>query len=43
LVTNLAAGISPRPLSHDEVVAAGVQAAATLTRLVTEFCRRLPG
>lgn len=42
LVTNLAAGISPTPLAHDEVVAAGRQAAATLTALVTEFCRLLP-
>ena len=41
LVTNLAAGISPTPLAHDEVVAAGKQAAATLVALVTEFCRRL--
>lgn len=41
LITNLAAGISPVPLAHAEVVAAGKQAAATLTALVTEFCRRL--
>lgn len=41
LITNLAAGISPVPLAHDEVVAAGKQAAATLTRLVTDFCKRL--
>jgi purine-nucleoside phosphorylase len=41
LVTNLAAGISPVPLSHDEVVAAGAAAAATLHGLVAEFCRRL--
>lgn len=41
LITNLAAGISDSPLSHDEVVAAGKHAAATLTELVTEFCRRL--
>jgi purine-nucleoside phosphorylase len=41
LITNLAAGIADAPLSHDEVVAAGKQAAATLTALVTEFCRRL--
>ncbi|MFM1874159.1 MAG: hypothetical protein RL398_3581 [Planctomycetota bacterium] len=41
LVTNLAAGISESPLSHDEVVEAGKHAAATLTELVTEFCRRL--
>jgi purine-nucleoside phosphorylase len=41
LVTNLAAGIADRVLSHDEVVAAGAQAAAALSALVTEFCRRL--
>jgi purine-nucleoside phosphorylase len=41
LVTNLAAGIADAPLSHDEVVAAGAHAAAMLTGLVTEFCRRL--
>ncbi|MFY9342192.1 MAG: purine-nucleoside phosphorylase [Planctomycetota bacterium] len=41
LVTNLAAGISPTPLAHAEVVAAGANAAATLTALVTDFCRRL--
>ena len=41
LITNLAAGISPTPLAHDEVVAAGQQAAATLTTLVTDFCERL--
>lgn len=43
LVTNLAAGISPTPLAHDEVVAAGKQAAAALTALVTDFCQRLGG
>jgi purine-nucleoside phosphorylase len=41
LITNLAAGIAERPLSHDEVVAAGAAAAATLESLVTEFCGRL--
>jgi purine-nucleoside phosphorylase len=41
LITNLAAGISDTPLSHDEVVAAGKQAATSLTSLVTDFCRRL--
>lgn len=41
LITNLAAGISDTPLSHDEVVAAGKQAATALTALVTDFCRRL--
>lgn len=43
LVTNLAAGLSAQPLSHDEVVAAGKQAAATLEALVAAFCRRLGG
>lgn len=41
LITNLAAGITDQPLSHDEVVAAGKQAAATLHALVTEFCKKL--
>lgn len=42
LITNLAAGLGDAPLSHDEVVAAGKQAQATLVQLITEFCRRLP-
>lgn len=41
LVSNLAAGISKTALAHDEVVAAGAQAADALTALVTAFCRRL--
>lgn len=41
LVTNLAAGLSSHPLSHDEVVAAGRQAAATLEALVAAFCKKL--
>lgn len=41
LVTNLAAGLSDQPLSHDEVVAAGKQAAATFEQLVVAFCRKL--
>lgn len=41
LVSNLAAGISPTPLAHDEVVAAGKQASSALEALLTEFCRRL--
>ncbi len=41
LITNLAAGIAPAPLAHADVVAAGLQATATLTATVTEFCRRL--
>jgi purine-nucleoside phosphorylase len=43
LITNLAAGISPTPLAHDEVVAAGAAAAKELEVLVAEFCRRLRG
>jgi purine-nucleoside phosphorylase len=34
LVTNLAAGISPQPLSHQEVLEAGREAAARLRRLL---------
>lgn len=41
LVSNLAAGISPTRLAHEEVVAAGKAAAASLQALVAEFCRRL--
>lgn len=41
LISNLAAGIADAPLRHDEVLAAGNQAAATLTALVAGFCRRL--
>ncbi len=41
LITNLAAGISPAPLAHAEVVHAGKQAAAALTELVTGFARKL--
>ncbi|HEB52725.1 MAG TPA: purine-nucleoside phosphorylase [bacterium] len=41
LISNLAAGISAQPLSHDEVIATGAAAAATMTQVVAEFCRRL--
>jgi purine-nucleoside phosphorylase len=41
LISNLAAGIGEHPLSHDEVLAAGRQAAATMVALVGDFCRRL--
>ncbi len=41
LVTNLAAGLSEQPLSHDEVVAAGKQAASVLEALVAAFCKKL--
>jgi purine-nucleoside phosphorylase len=34
LVTNLAAGISPHPLSHEEVLEAGREAAPRLRRLL---------
>ncbi len=36
LVTNLAAGISATPLSHEEVKEAGIQAAPMFTKLVTD-------
>ncbi|MBL8749724.1 MAG: purine-nucleoside phosphorylase [Planctomycetes bacterium] len=41
LVTNLAAGLSEQSLSHDEVVAAGKQAASVLEGLVAAFCKKL--
>lgn len=41
LITNLAAGISKQPLSHDEVIETGKHAAAVMTQVVGEFCRRL--
>lgn len=41
LVSNLAAGLSDQPLAHDEVVAAGKQAATVLEELVAAFCRKL--
>lgn len=41
LVSNLAAGLSDQPLAHDEVVAAGKQAASMLEDLVASFCRKL--
>lgn len=41
LVSNLAAGLSDQPLAHDEVVAAGKQAASMLEELVAAFCKKL--
>lgn len=41
LVTNLAAGISPQPLSHAEVIEAGQAAAPTLQRLLVGLAGRL--
>ncbi|MBI4503829.1 MAG: purine-nucleoside phosphorylase [Gemmatimonadetes bacterium] len=40
-ITNLAAGISPTALSHEEVLAAGRQVARDLERLVRGIVRRL--
>lgn len=41
VVTNPGAGISPTPLSHDEVLAAGVEAGPRLGRLLRAFLRDL--
>jgi purine-nucleoside phosphorylase len=41
-ISNLAAGISPSPLSHEEVLAAGRATAADLERLVRGVLRQLP-
>jgi purine-nucleoside phosphorylase len=41
LVTNLAAGISPTPLSHEEVIAAGRAAAPRIGALLAEVVRRI--
>ncbi len=41
LVTNLAAGISPTPLDHEEVLAAGRAAAQRVGRMLAEVVRRI--
>ncbi len=41
-ITNKAAGLSPEPLSHAEVMEAGRSVAPKFEALVTEFVRRLP-
>lgn len=41
LISNLAAGIADKPLSHDEVTAAGDAAQERMAKLVTAFCARL--
>ncbi|WP_028047446.1 purine-nucleoside phosphorylase [Cellulomonas sp. URHE0023] len=41
LVTNLAAGISPDPLSHEEVLEAGAAAGPRISALLAEIVRRL--
>jgi purine-nucleoside phosphorylase len=42
LISNAAAGLSPVPLHHDEVVAAGIEARGRFTRLLRGIVRRLP-
>lgn len=39
-ITNLAAGVSPSPLSHEDVLETGRKVAPRAARLVTEFARR---
>ena len=39
LVTNLAAGVSPHPLDHKEVLEAGAAAAPKLAELLMDICR----
>ena len=41
LITNLAAGISPEPLSHQEVMESGRAAAASISALLAEIVRAL--
>ena len=41
LVTNLAAGISPTPLAHDEVIAAGQAAGPRISALLAQIIGRL--
>ena len=43
LVTNLAAGISPEPLSHEEVLQAGKDAGPRISHLLAETVRRITG
>jgi purine-nucleoside phosphorylase len=41
LITNLAAGISPNPLSHQEVIDAGKEAEPVISRLLADIVNRL--
>lgn len=41
LVTNLAAGISPTPLSHEEVLAAGMAAGPRISQLLADIIAKL--
>jgi purine-nucleoside phosphorylase len=43
LVTNPGAGLSPTPLSHDEVLTAAAAAGPRLERVIRRFLRGLPG
>jgi len=42
-ITNLAAGLSKRPLSHDEVLEAGERVKARLMALIRGICERISG
>jgi purine-nucleoside phosphorylase len=41
LITNLAAGISPHPLSHQEVLDAGISAEPVISRLLADIVQTL--
>ncbi len=41
LMTNLAAGISPTPLSHEEVIEAGTEAAPRIARLLADVVQKM--
>jgi purine-nucleoside phosphorylase len=41
LITNLAAGISPTPLSHEEVIEAGKNAEERISRLLADVIGRI--
>jgi purine-nucleoside phosphorylase len=41
LISNLAAGISDQPLSHDEVIEAGAAASRSMSAVVRAFCKGL--
>jgi Purine nucleoside phosphorylase len=41
LITNLAAGISDEPLSHEEVIAAGKAAEATISDMLARIVAQL--
>lgn len=41
LMTNLAAGVSPNPLSHEEVIEAGAEAAPRIARLLADIVQKM--